>query len=106
MNGARGLEHAGLPNERTTLAWSRTALSVVALGALTARQSGSARFGAVLLVAVLLTAVAMSVRADRRHRRRTEQLRSGQAVGALAEVMAATGTVLALAACSAFVTLT
>lgn len=104
MNPTTGPWDPGLQNERTTLAWSRTALSVVALGAVTAKQSG--RIGGVLLVGVLVVAGVMVAHADRRHRRRNKRLRSGAAVGALAEAVAATGIVLALAACSLLVTVT
>ncbi len=106
MNPSSGPWDPGLQNERTTLAWSRTALSVVALGALIARQSGSIFFGGVLLVVVLVVAGTMVLHSDRRHRRRNQRLRSGAAVGALAEVVAATGVVLALAACGLVVTVT
>lgn len=73
---------------------------MVGVAALTAKQSGSTEFGAALLVLVLVTAVAMVAHIDRRHHHRTEKLRLGASVGALAEIAATTAVALVLAACS------
>ncbi len=57
----------GLASERTTMAWLRTALSLVAVGVLVARQSGSVPMAAVVLVAVLLAAGSIVNEAEHRH---------------------------------------
>lgn len=106
MTASSGPWGPGLPNERTTLAWSRTGLSVVAVGLLTARQLQSVLAGGVLMVAVVLIAGAMVARADRRHHRRTTNLWTGVTIGAHAEIAAATAIALTLAACAFFVAAT
>jgi uncharacterized membrane protein YidH (DUF202 family) len=100
MTQSQGPWDPGLQNERTTLAWSRTAMSMVAVAALTAKQSRSPVFAGIVLLAVLLAATAIVMHADRRHHVRTEQLRSGTSVSALAEVATTTVIAVALAACS------
>lgn len=93
-------EAHGLPNERTTLAWQRTALSFIAAGALIARQSGSVVVAAVLFSGVASVAGWTLAASDDRHVARGQALESGDPVVVLRHVTAAaaTSTVLAVAA--------
>jgi putative membrane protein len=61
---------AGLPNERTALAWTRTSLSIVAVGALVAKQSGSTAAAIAVIAAVALATGWLMTHNDRRHRSR------------------------------------
>jgi uncharacterized membrane protein YidH (DUF202 family) len=93
-------EAHGLPNERTTMAWQRTALSFVAAGALIARQSGSLVAAAAILGGVALVAGWTIAESDGRHHGRGLALESGGPVTVLHHVAAAaaTATILALTA--------
>lgn len=73
----------GLQNERTTLAWVRTALALLATGALAAKQAGGATVGLALLVLTVVVAVVMILESERRHRWRGHALRAGDPVLAM-----------------------
>jgi uncharacterized membrane protein YidH (DUF202 family) len=88
---------AGLQNERTTLAWLRSALSFVAAGMLVANQVESLPVAAVVLGGVLLAAGGMVGASERRHRRRNVSLHEGRSVVSLPEVVLAAGAALGLA---------
>jgi uncharacterized membrane protein YidH (DUF202 family) len=57
----------GAAQERTTLAWVRTALSLVALAALVARQSGSVPVAVLVLGFAVLAAGWLIVHIEHRH---------------------------------------
>lgn len=88
----------GLQNERTTLAWVRSALSFVAVGTLVAKQAGGAATFGVLMVLTLLTATLMAATAEQRHRRREGALRAAGAVAAPVPVLGTVVATLAVAA--------
>ncbi len=73
----------GLQNERTTLAWVRTALSLLATGALVARQTSVTVAAVALLVLTVVTAVVMILESERRHHWRGHALLAGDPVVAL-----------------------
>lgn len=73
----------GLQNERTTLAWVRTALSLLATGALVAKQTGEAVVAIALLVLTVVTAVVMILESERRHTWRGHALLVGDPVVAV-----------------------
>ncbi len=87
----------GLQRERTSLAWSRTALSVLAVGALLAKQSGSLSLAVAVLALVVAASVGMLVLADRRHRTDHRATAPHEFVPATAENLAATVAVVVLA---------
>src|SRR3546814_20569579 len=68
----------GLQNERTTLAWVRTALSFVAAGTLAGKQTGAGVTFAALVMASLPAAAGMVVTAERRSAHRYARLAAGQ----------------------------
>jgi uncharacterized membrane protein YidH (DUF202 family) len=98
----RGPWDAGLQPERTTLAWVRTALTMIVVCLLASRL---ARETGALAVAVALsgtTAAALLVSVQsRRHYRRDRYLRTGVTVDpALTAVLGATVLVVLVAACA------
>src|SRR3546814_12788303 len=68
----------GLQNERTTLAWVRTALSFVAAGTLAGKQTGAGVTFAALVMASLAAAAVMVVTAERRYAHRYDRPAAGQ----------------------------
>lgn len=95
----------GLQNERTTLAWVRSALSFAAVGTLVAKQAGGAATFGVLMVLALLTATLMAATAERRHHGREGALRSSRSVAAPLPILGTTVATVAVAAL-AFVAVT
>lgn len=88
----------GLPNERTTLAWVRTALSLLGTGALVAKQSGETITSIAILALTLGTTVAMIVESERRHHRRGHALLEGDPVVAMHHLLITASLVTALSA--------
>ncbi|MFG1999280.1 DUF202 domain-containing protein [Spirillospora sp. NPDC048911] len=87
----------GAQHERTTLAWSRTILSIVGAGLLCVRLAPSAT-GAVLAAAVVCGAVALHLRRTRvRHHRRNRRLHEGASVADPGSILLATGVTMLLA---------
>lgn len=97
MTGVSTPGDPGLQNERTTLAWSRTTLSIVGLGALAAKESDSVVLGGTLLLVVGVATLAIADQTNRRHRRRNLRLRTGESVDAFAEIAITTAIVVLLA---------
>ena len=73
----------GLQNERTTLAWVRTALSLLATGALVAKQAGETVAAIALLALTVVAAVVMILESERRHQWRGHALLAGDPVVAM-----------------------
>lgn len=88
----------GHPNERTTLAWVRTALSLLGTGALVAKQSGEALPAMAILTLTLATTVVMILESERRHHRRGHALLQGDPVVAMHHLLITAGIVTALSA--------
>src|SRR3546814_16597259 len=76
----------GLQNERTTLAWVRTALSFVAAGTLAGKQTGAGVTFAALVMASLAAAAVMVVNAERRSAPRSYRLAAGPPIVSLPPV--------------------
>lgn len=91
---------SGLTNERTTMAWQRTALAFVAAGALVARQSHSAPIALPVLAGVVVVAGWMLVAAGRRYSHRGGALRAGDPVVAVHHVATTAVAATALAVAS------
>ncbi len=89
---------AGLQNERTTLAWSRTTLSLVGVGLFLARETGSITAALAILAVVALAAGALLRGADRRHHHRGGRSSAEGQVLALVPVAVTSAVVAALAA--------
>lgn len=87
------------------MAWLRTAMALVAVGVLVARQSGSVAAGAVILVAVVLVAGSMLAEAEHRHHVRRPGRGAGDVAGVLRHVAATATAATALAVCSAVIVL-
>lgn len=94
----------GLQNERTTLAWRRTALAGLVAGALVARHLGGVA-GLAVLLGVAAGTGAVDLHAHRRYRHRSTWVHDRQVVSAPADVAALTALVLALAAVALFAVL-
>ncbi|KWW97882.1 hypothetical protein TH66_20985 [Carbonactinospora thermoautotrophica] len=88
----------GVQNERTALAWARTALGLTVCALLAARLARTHEPRATLAVAFLGTATAGAVlyAASRRYRARAADLRAGRPIVAPAAVLGLTATVHAL----------
>src|SRR3546814_19350438 len=85
----------GLQNERTTLAWVRTALSFVAAGTLTGKQTGAGVTFAALVMASLAAAAVLVVTAERRYAHRYDQLAAAPHIVSLPAVtVTAAGTII------------
>ena len=97
-DGAPPEPRPGTQSERTTLAWVRSALSLVGVGALLAKQSDSVVLAVPVLVTVAAVAVWMIARAERRHHDRGGVLEHGDPVVAFHQVAATTVAVTAMAA--------
>jgi uncharacterized membrane protein YidH (DUF202 family) len=93
-----GEESRGLQSERTALAWVRSALSLMAVGAIAARQAAATVLAAVLLVLVLGVAAWMIVGAEKRHRLRTQDGGIGHGPPVLREAMLTGAVAVALSA--------
>lgn len=91
---------AGLQPERTTLAWVRTALTMIVVSLLTARLAReSGAVAVVLALAGTVTAALLVPVQSRRHRRRDARLRAGEVVDPpLGAVVGAAAFTVALAA--------
>lgn len=87
----------GLQNERTTLAWVRTALALLGTGALVARQAGDATVAVALLGLAVVTAVVMILESERRHHWRGYALRAGDPVLAMHHLLATAALATAIA---------
>jgi len=88
----------GLQNERTTLAWVRTALALFGTGALVARHAGRSTVAVALLVASVAAAVGIILESERRHHWRGHALRAGDPVLAVHHLLATALLTTALAA--------
>lgn len=87
----------GAQPERTTLAWSRTILSIIIAGLLCVRLAPSAA-GAALAAAVVCGAAALHLRRTRiQHRRRGRRLHAGEPVADPGSILLATGVTMGLA---------
>lgn len=71
---------AGLQNERTTLAWLRSALAFAGAGMWVAKQSDPSWLALVVLAGTVVAATGMAAMAERRHRARTIGLHEGRPV--------------------------
>lgn len=80
----------GLQNERTALAWNRTALSIVGLGALLAKQTDSIPRAITILAMTAVMAGAVLVRADRRQVQRRHAQVAGGHILAFRQIVATT----------------
>lgn len=88
----------GLQNERTSLAWTRTALSMLGTGALLAKQADSIQLAVVVLVLVGALGTWLLVRAGHHHRDRHGRLSAGADLEALPELAVITAAAVAFAA--------
>lgn len=90
----------GLQNERTTLAWIRTALSLLGTGVLAGKQSGSTAAAIVVILVAAGAAGVMILGSERRHHRRGLALEAGDPVVGLHHLLAtaAVTTAVCLAA--------
>jgi len=102
---ARVLLGGGLQNERTTMAWIRTALSLLGTGALAARQTGSGLAAAIVLGIAAVAAGGLIADAERRHEGRRAAILAGDPVVALHHVAALAALVAALGLLSVLVVL-
>ena len=80
----------GLQNERTTLSWVRTSLSLLGAGALVAKQTPVGALAIALLVSTVVVAGTMIAASERRHHARGEALRAGDPIGALRHLLLTT----------------
>jgi uncharacterized membrane protein YidH (DUF202 family) len=91
----------GLQHERTTLAWTRTALAFVVVSLLEARLAQSVGLLAVALaLAGMVLAAGLVAQQASRHRRRHNLLKAGSPVSAPLAVLGATMLTVVLAAAS------
>ena len=88
----------GTQNERTTMAWTRTALAVGGCGVLVARQTHAGWAALVVLIATAAAAGAMIYSAERRYHERGQALRSGDPIVAVPPVLLAATVATALGA--------
>ncbi|GAA2573919.1 DUF202 domain-containing protein [Actinomadura fulvescens] len=87
----------GAQPERTSLAWSRTNLSIIVAGLVCVRLAPSS-MGAALAAAVVSGAAALHVRRVRaQHRRRGRRLHAGEPVADPGSVLLATAVTVLLA---------
>jgi putative membrane protein len=103
MSGSQLPWDDGVANERTALAWQRTALSLVASGAVLAKASGSAIAAGVIFGVVALTAMLLVLHSDRRRHRRHSSRPWKEEVTAPVDLAVTTAIVVALAACGLIV---
>lgn len=96
----------GLQNERTAMAWSRTALSLLGTGAVLAKQSRSVTVAVAVLVAVGAVATWILVHSSRQHRDRAGWTVASSSLVDGAEIVGATVAAVALAATGLAVLLT
>lgn len=89
----------GVANERNTLAWQRTSLSLVATGAVLAKASGSAIMAGVIFGAVVAGAGLLVLHADRRQHRRHASLHAREDVTAPVDLALTTVIAVTLAVC-------
>ncbi|WP_020722878.1 DUF202 domain-containing protein [Actinomadura atramentaria] len=86
----------GAQPERTALAWSRTALSLVAVGLLAVRLAPSTVGAALAAIVVCGAAAVLLRRARRQQRRRARRLDAGESVADPATIALTTAVTLAL----------
>ena len=97
---------AGLQNERTSLAWVRTSLSLLGVGVLVAKQSGTLTVALGLMVVVAVVAGWVITETEVRHHARHQALQAGDPIVALHHVSAMAAVVTALAATSLVIVVT
>jgi uncharacterized membrane protein YidH (DUF202 family) len=96
--GADAVWSGGTQNERTTMAWTRTALAVAGCGVLVARQTGTG-WAALAVLVVTATATGLLISsAERRYHARGQALLSGDPVVAVRHVLLAAAVSAALGA--------
>lgn len=88
----------GTQNERTTMAWTRTALAVAGCGVLVAKQTGTAWAAVAVLVATAAVAGLMIYSSEHRYHARGQALLSGDPIVAVRHVLLAATVAAALGA--------
>lgn len=88
----------GLQNERTTLAWTRTAMSLLVTGALLARQTERSTLAVGVLALTGVTSTAMLIGGERRYCGRSHRLRHGDPVVSSRQLMATAVLVMTFSA--------
>lgn len=88
----------GTQNERTTMAWTRTALAMTGCGVLVAKQTGTAWAALTILVTTATVTGLLIDSAERRYRARGQALRGGDPVVAVRHVLLAATVTMALGA--------
>jgi len=96
----------GLQNERTTLAWTRTALSLAASGVVTVRSLGLNAAGGLAFAALSLALGAAVATGRDRHHERNRQLHAGEPPTAAREVATAASLTVLLSVCNLAIALT
>jgi uncharacterized membrane protein YidH (DUF202 family) len=79
----------GTQNERTTMAWTRTALAIAGCGVLVAKQTGSGWWALAVLAATAAVTGSLLYSSERRYHARGQALLSGDAVVAVRHVLLA-----------------
>jgi uncharacterized membrane protein YidH (DUF202 family) len=87
----------GSAQDRTAMAWVRTALSLVGVAALVARYSGSVAVAVLVLGVAAVAAAWLIVHVERRHPARATSMAAGEDVAAPVPVLGITAVSLTLA---------